>query len=263
MSRWCLVGERRLYDVLVHLDPDFSDLFKVEADFEDRWKRNARNEKLSAQLFATIIDSEGLRPLDAAGTALLIEESARFADDSERLSLRIGYLTDLLREADFWAGDAGKRAIAADDIERALAGRIRRKGRIRERVYEGIERNTVLIDTKGAAVGQINGLSSVTGIGDFMFGKPSRITARVRMGAGKLVDIEREVDLGGPLHSKGVIILASYLQANYALDRPVSLWASLAFEQSYGGVAGDSASSAELYACYRPCRRFPSARIWR
>ncbi len=242
-----LVGERRLYDVLVHLDPDFSDLFKVEADFEDRWRRNAKNEKQSAQLFATLIDAEGLRPLNADGAALLIEESARFADDSERLSLRIGYLTDLLREADFWAGDAGKRVIAAADIEKALDGRIRRKDRIRQRVYEGIERNTVLIDTKGTAVGQINGLS-VTGIGDFMFGKPSRITARVRMGAGKLIDIEREVDLGGPLHSKGVMILASYLQANYALDRPVSLWASLAFEQSYGGIDGDSASSAELYA---------------
>ena len=242
-----LVGERRLYDTLVQLDPDFSDLFKVEADFEDRWQRNARNEKLSARLFATIIDAEGLLPLTSDGAALLIEESARFSDDSERLSLRIGYLTDLLQEADFWAKDAGNRTINAGHIEQALAGRIRRKDRIRQRVYEGIERNTVLIDTKGVAVGQINGLS-VTGIGDFMFGKPSRITARVRMGGGKLIDIEREVDLGGPLHSKGVMILASYLQANYALDRPVSLWASLAFEQSYGGVDGDSASSAELYA---------------
>ena len=151
-----LVGERRLYDVLVHLDPDFSDLFKVEADFEDLWRRNARNEKLSARLFATIIDTESLRSLEAADAALLIEESARFADDSERLSLRIGYLTDLLREADFWAGDAGKRSIVAADLEKALAGRIRRKDRIRQRVYEGIKRDTVLIDTKGAAVGQIN-----------------------------------------------------------------------------------------------------------
>lgn len=242
-----LVGERRLYDILVHLDPDFSDLFKVEADFEDRWVRDDENEKLSARLFATIIADEKLRSLDAAGAALLIDEAARFADDSERLSLRLGYLTDLLREADFHAGEASRSTIEATDITVALESRIRRKDRIRGRVYESIERNTVLIDTTGQAIGQINGLS-VTGIGDFMFGKPSRITARVRMGSGKLIDIEREVDLGGPLHSKGVMILAGYLQSTFALDSPVSLWASLVFEQSYGGVDGDSASSAELYA---------------
>ncbi len=242
-----LVGERRLYDVLVHLDPDFSELFKVEADFEDRWIRNSENEKLSARLFSTIIADEELQPLDAGGAALLIDEAARFADDSERLSLRLGYLTDVLREADHYAAEAKRTTIGAADITVALESRIRRRDRIRTRVYESIERETVLIDTDGLAVGQINGLS-VIGIGDFMFGKPSRITARVRMGTGKLIDIEREVELGGPLHSKGVMILAGYLQSNYALDSPVSLWASLVFEQSYGGVDGDSASSAELYA---------------
>ncbi len=242
-----LVGERYLYDLLVYLDPDFSTLFKVEADFEDRWARTGDSEKQIAHLFSTIIESEGLRPLDAAGAALLIEEAARYADDAERLSLQIGYLTDLLQEADFWTGEAKAQTISAAQIERAITERIRRKDRIRERVYEAIDRETVLIDTDGASVGQVNGLS-VTGIGGFMFGKPSRITARVRMGSGKLIDIEREVELGGPLHSKGVMILASFLNANYALDSPVSLWASLVFEQSYGGVDGDSASSAELYA---------------
>jgi predicted ATP-dependent protease len=242
-----LIGERYLYDLLVLFDPDFAELFKVEADFEDRWTRSGDNEHNSARLFASIIRNEELRPLDAAGAALLIEESARLADDSERLSLRVGQLADRLREADFWAGEAGREAIGAEDVERAIRERIRRKDRVRERVFEAIERETVLIDTDGEAVGQVNGLS-VTGLGDFMFGRPSRITARVRMGSGKLIDIEREVELGGPLHSKGVMILASFLQANYALDKPVSLWASLVFEQSYGGVDGDSASSAELYA---------------
>jgi len=242
-----LIGERHLYDLLVHLDPDFADLFKVEADFEDRWERSGDNEHNTARLFSSIIRNENLRPLDAAGAALLIEESARIADDAERLSLRIGELADHLREADFWAGEAGHEAIAYEDVERAIRERIRRKDRIRDRVYEAIERDTLLIDTQGEAVGQVNGLS-VTGIGGFAFGRPSRITARVRMGTGKLIDIEREVELGGPLHSKGVMILASYLQANFALDMPVSLWASLVFEQSYGGVDGDSASSAELYA---------------
>lgn len=251
-----LVGERALYNLLVHLDPDFSTLFKVEADFEDRWGRTSENEKQIAQLFSTIIKSEDLRPLDAVGAALLIEEAARHADDSERLSLQIGYLTDLLLEADYWAGEAKVQTITAAQIERAIAGRTRRKDRIRQRVYEAIDRETLLIDTDGAAIGQINGLS-VTGIGDFMFGKPSRITARVRMGSGKLIDIEREVELGGPLHSKGVMILASYLNANYALDRPVSLWASLVFEQSYGGIDGDSASSAELYALLSALSEIP------
>ena len=242
-----LIGERSLYDMLVQLDPDFGDLFKVEADFQDRWMRTADNERSTAQLFASIIKNEELRPLDAEGAALLVEEAARMADDSERLSLRIGHLADLLREADFWAEDHGNTTIGFDDVDRAIAERIRRKDRIRERVYEAIERHTVLIDTDGLMVGQVNGLS-VTGIGGFRFGQPSRITARVRMGSGKLIDIEREVDLGGPLHSKGVMILAAYLQSNFALELPVSLWASLVFEQSYGGVDGDSASSAELYA---------------
>ncbi|MEX3007243.1 Lon protease family protein [Hoeflea sp. TYP-13] len=242
-----LIGERRLYDLLVHLDPEFSALFKVEADFEDRWARTSENEEKSVQLFSSIIDDEDLRPLDATGAALLIEEVSRFAGDAERLSLHIGYVTDLLREADFWAGDDKKQTIGSADVERAIAGRIKRKDRVRERVYEAIDRETLLIDTAGTAIGQVNGLA-VTGIGDFVFGKPSRITARVRMGTGKLVDIEREVELGGPLHSKGVLILTSFLNANFALDRPLSLWASLVFEQSYGGIDGDSASSAELYA---------------
>lgn len=251
-----LVGERGLYNLLVQLDPDFSRLFKVEADFEDRLVRTDESEKHISRLFSTIIKGNELRPLDARGAARLIEEAARYADDSERLSLQIGYLTDLLLEADYWAGEASVQTITAAQIDRAIADRVRRKDRYRERVYETIDRQTLLIDTEGSAVGQINGLS-VTGIGDFMFGRPSRITARVRMGAGKLIDIEREVELGGPLHSKGVMILASFLNANYALDRPVSLWASLVFEQSYGGVDGDSASSAELYALLSALSEIP------
>lgn len=242
-----LIGERRIYDLLVYLDPEFGELFKVEADFEDRWARSAENEELSVRLFSSIIQDENLRPLDAAAAALLIEEISRFSDDAERLSLRIGYISDLLQEADFWAEEADHESIMAADVERAIASRIRRKDRIREKIYEAIDRQTLLIDTQGMTIGQVNGLS-VTGIGGYLFGKPARITARVRMGAGKLIDIEREVELGGPLHSKGVMILTSYLNGTFALNYPLSLWASLVFEQSYGGVDGDSASSAELYA---------------
>ncbi len=176
-----------------------------------------------------------------------MEQAARLAEDSERLTTHIEGIADLLREADFWAGQADAKRITASHVARAVEARIRRSDRIRERVQEEIERGTILIDTKGAVVGQINGLSVVQ-LDGFAFGQPTRITARVRLGRGQVVDIEREVELGGPIHSKGVLILSSYLAARYALDRPLSLNASLVFEQSYSGVEGDSASSAELYA---------------
>ena len=156
-------------------------------------------------------------------------------------------IADLLREADYWAGEAQHHVIAAMDVQHAIDAQIRRLDRVRERIQEEIQRGTILIDTQGAAVGQVNGLS-VLSMGQFAFGRPSRITARVRLGRGEVVDIEREVALGGPIHSKGVLILSAYLGARYAADRPLSLSASLVFEQSYSGVEGDSASSAELYA---------------
>jgi len=179
--------------------------------------------------------------------ARVIDETARFADDAERLSLRVSLLADLLREADFWARQVKRKTISVRDVERAIEEQINRADRVRERSHEAIERGIVLIETDGEAVGQVNGLS-VIGLGNFSFGTPTRITARARMGSGKLVDIERETKLGGPLHSKGVLILSGFLSANFALDVPMSLWASIVFEQSYGGVEGDSASSAELYA---------------
>jgi predicted ATP-dependent protease len=156
-------------------------------------------------------------------------------------------ITDLLRESDHAAAERGRGVIGAADVQAAIDGQIRRADRIRTRMQEVIAEGTVLIDTAGSQVGQVNGLSVVS-LGRFAFGRPSRITARVRLGKGEVVDIEREVELGGPIHSKGVLILAGYLGARYAADRPFSLSASLVFEQSYGGVEGDSASSAELYA---------------
>jgi predicted ATP-dependent protease len=176
-----------------------------------------------------------------------VERAARLAGDGERLTLRIGWLADLIREADHWAGTEGARAIDATHVEKTVAQQIRRVDLIREKLQEQITRETVLIDTSGEVVGQINGLA-VLQAGYLAFGRPNRITARVRMGSGKLTDIEREVRMGGPLHSKGVLILSGFLAARYALDAPVSLAATLVFEQSYGGVDGDSASSTELYA---------------
>jgi lon-related putative ATP-dependent protease len=242
-----LVGERLLYYMLTELDPDFQKLFKVQVDFEDEVVRSPENAGLFARLLAGTVRKHGLKPFDANSVARLIDEAARMADDSERMSLRIGRIVDIAREADYWAAEAGGEIVGRDHVERAISEHIERADRVRDRSHEAITRDIVLVDTDGEKIGQVNGLSALS-IGDFRFGRPTRITARVRMGTGKVVDIEREVELGGPIHSKGVLILSSFLSARYALSEPASLWASLVFEQSYGGVEGDSASSAELYA---------------
>ncbi len=242
-----IVGERQLYYLLAQLDPEFSRLFKVAADFDERISRNAENDLLYARLIKSLVRKEELRPLDRGGVARALEFSAREAGDAERLSMQIETLSDLLNEADYLAGRAGRATVTAGDVQQAADSRIYRLDRVRERIQEEIERGTIVIGTEGAAVGQINALS-VMSLGGIAFGRPTRITARVRLGKGEVVDIEREVALGGPLHSKGVLILSGYLGAHYAGDRPLSLSVSLVFEQSYGGVDGDSASSAELYA---------------
>jgi lon-related putative ATP-dependent protease len=242
-----LLGERVLYYLLSQYDPEFSELFKVAADFEDRMERTPETCTLYARLIGTLAKSEELLPFDRTAVARIMEQSARLADDSERLSTHSRALLDLLREADYWARVNHRSAVSATDVSRAIEAQIRRSDRIRERLQEEIVRETIRVDTERERVGQVNGLS-VLQLGQFSFGHPSRITATVRLGRGEVVDIEREVELGGPIHSKGVLILSSFLGARYASDRPLSLSASLVFEQSYGGIEGDSASSAELYA---------------
>ena len=245
--RVILVGGRRLHMLLLELDPEFGKLFKLQADFEDDLPRTAKNTRALARIIAEYATKEKLKPLTAAAVAALLDHAVRLAGDNTKLTLEIAKLTDVMREADFYATRHKRDLISEDDIEHAIEKSVQRGSRIKERMQEAIARKTVLIDTKGQSVGQINGLA-VVGAGTNYFGRPSRITARVRIGAGKLVDIEREVELGGPLHSKGVLILGSYLATHFALDVPMSLHASLVFEQSYGGIDGDSASSAELYA---------------
>jgi lon-related putative ATP-dependent protease len=242
-----LIGDRYTYSLLQYYDPEFFDLFKVLVELDDEMMRTPDNHDRMARLIGTIARQEGLKPFDRGSIARIIDESARQANDAERLSTRIRSIADLAREADYWATSRGRMIITRADVQTAVDARIKRVSRIRERLQEEILRETILIDTKGARVGQINGLS-VLSIGELTFGRPSRITARLHVGTGRVIDIEREVALGGPLHSKGVLILSSYLAAHYASDRPLSLSASLVFEQSYGGVEGDSASSAELYA---------------
>ena len=242
-----LLGERLLYYLLNYFDPDFGDLFKVAADFEDSMTRTGESDLLSARLIATIARKEGLLALDRVACARLIDHGARIAADAEKLSIRLRDITDRLREADYWARQAGRDVVTGDDVQHALDARIYRADRLRERLQDEIHRGTLLIDTQGERVGQINGLSVVS-LDDFILRHPSRITASVRLGKGEVLDIQREVELGGPLHSKGILILSGFLGARYAANRPLSLSASLVFEQTYGAVEGDSASSAELYA---------------
>jgi lon-related putative ATP-dependent protease len=242
-----LVGERLLYYLLSQYDPEFDRLFKVAADFDERFERSDEHNLMYARLMATLARREELRPFDRGGVARVLGHAARLAGDAERLSTEIERLVDVLREADYWAGQGGRATVGAEEVQTAVDSQTRRLDRVRERVQEEMERGTIMVDTEGKVTGQVNGLS-VLQMGGFTFGRPSRITARVRLGKGEVVDIEREVALGGPLHSKGVLILGGYLSAHYASERPLSLSASLVFEQSYGGVDGDSASSAELYA---------------
>lgn len=242
-----LIGDRQLYYLLSFHDPEFGDLFKVSADFDEVIDRSAANDRLYARQVATLARENALRPFGREAVGRVLEQAARQAGDAERLSAKTDTVADLLREADHWAGAEGREIVERDDVQKAIDKQVYRQDRVRQRMQEQITRGTVLIDDRGAKVGQINGLS-VLSLGGFSFGRPSRISARVRLGRGDLVDIEREVELGGPLHSKGVLILRGFLSSHYASDRPLSLSASLVFEQSYGGVDGDSASSAELYA---------------
>lgn len=251
-----LFGDRLLYYLLAAYDPELAEHFKVLADLEDDVDRKPATEVAHARMIAALVRRRSLKPLDRAATALTIEHAARLADHANKLSLVTDQLDDLLAEADFWAGKAGRTVTARADIETAVEQRIHRSARLRDRMQENILQEVALIDTSGRRTGQVNGLS-VAELAGFRFARPTRITCRVRPGGGKVVDIEREVALGGPIHSKGVLIMSGFLAGRYALDTPMSLSASLVFEQSYGGVEGDSASSAELYALLSALAEIP------
>jgi len=242
-----LVGERMLYYLLQEYDPEFRQLFRVAADFADEFDRTPENEAQYARLLATVGRRDGLLPLGRDAVAASIDFGARLAGDSTKVSANLRRVVDMLGEADFIARQAARAAVSAEDVRNAIAAQRQRADRLRERVHEAILRGTVLIDTAGATVGQVNALS-VFDLGDFAFAEPTRITATTRLGEGQVIDIQREVRLGGAIHSKGVLILASFLAARYSLNRPHALAASLAFEQTYGTVDGDSASLAELCA---------------
>lgn len=240
-----LFGERALYYMLAAADPDFSEHFKVLADFDDDAERTPESEAMVARLIAGAIRAEGLPPLAVDALARLVDHAARLADDGGRVALQPEPMRDVAVEAAQIATGAGRDLVGAADIEAAIAAQRRRAGRIEERMRASIVDGVSLVETSGERVGQVNGLSVIQ-VGSIAFGRPARISARVRPGNGAIVDIEREVELGGALHSKGVLILSGYLAGRYATDLPMALQASLVFEQSYGGVDGDSASTAEL-----------------
>lgn len=242
-----MTGDRYLYYMLSALDPEFAELFKVAVDIEEDIDRTPEMTPLFVEYIGNLIDRDALRPFNADGVARVLDHAARLAGDSEKLSSHAEKISDLLREADYCARQAGEDLVGRAHVQSALDAQIRRADRVRSRTQEAIRRGTILIDVEGEAVGQVNGLS-VLQLGGFAFGQPSRITASAQLGKGDVVDIERQVELGGPLHSKGVMILSGFLGQRYAAKSPLALKASLVFEQSYGGVDGDSASSAELYA---------------
>ncbi|MDH3639605.1 MAG: AAA family ATPase [Gammaproteobacteria bacterium] len=242
-----LLGDRLVYYLLNQLDPEFADLFKVAADFEDSLNRNDETCADFARLIAGLAQEQSLKPVDKSGVARVVEYSARLANDSEKLSVHLRSISDLLQEAGYWADKANSEIITREHVQRAVDEKVHRSDRVREHVYEAIRRKIIDIDTSGARAGQINALSVIT-LGDFSFGQPSRVTATTRLGDGEVIDIERETELGGNIHSKGVLILSNFLASRYAKSHPLSLSASLVFEQSYGMVEGDSASLAELCA---------------
>ncbi len=242
-----LLGERTLYYLLNNYDPDFNELFKVGADFEDEMERNPENYLAYARLIGSMAVREKLRHFDRGAVARVIEHGSRMAGDATKLTTHLQGICDLVHEADYHASEGSRALVTAGDVQAVIDARVHRASRVQERIREAMMRNTILIDTCSEKIGQINGLS-IYSLGDRNFGQPSRITARIRLGKGEVIDIEREVEMGGPIHSKGVLILSGFLGARYAPEQPLSLSATLVFEQSYGGVEGDSASSAELYA---------------
>lgn len=242
-----LIGHSRFYHLLYALDLDFKELFKVKADFDTSMDRTKENMQKYAAFVCTFCRKEKLKHLDSSGVAKIIEYGSRLAADQEKLSTQFAEIADIIREANFYATLENSSYVTAIHVTKAIEEKVYRSNLIQEKIREMIERGILLIDTEGEAVGQVNGLS-VMSLGDFSFGVPSRVTASVGLGREGIVDIQREARLGGPIHTKGVMILGGYLSDKYAKDKPLSLTARLVFEQSYGMVEGDSASSTELYA---------------
>ncbi|MCJ7731145.1 AAA family ATPase [Candidatus Bathyarchaeota archaeon] len=242
-----LVGESRYYYMLYQADSEFKKVFKVKAEFDSSMDRTPENVQEYAKFMCTLCNKEGLKHLDSTGIASIVEFSSRLAADQDKLSTQFTEVSDIIREANYYAQTNGSKYITHEHVSKAIEEKVYRSNLIEEKLGEMIERGSILVDTVGEKVGQVNGLA-VMGMGDYMFGKPSRITASVGLGKKGIIDIEKQADMGGPTHTKGVHILTGFLTNRYAKKHPLSLTARLVFEQSYSGVDGDSASSTETYA---------------
>jgi len=242
-----LIGSPYHYSLLYNYDSDFRKLFKVKADYDLSMDRNKNNEKKYIRFMCTFCTKEDLNHLKSGAIARILEYSIRLAGDREKISTRFSEISDIIAEAHYYSKEEGKKYIEAGHIEKAIEEKYYRSNLLQEKIREMINNGTILISTSGSTVGQVNGLS-VLSTGDYMFGRPSRVTASIGMGKAGIIDIERETKLGGPIHTKGVLILSGYLTEKYAVENPLNLSARVVFEQSYGGIEGDSASSAELYA---------------
>jgi lon-related putative ATP-dependent protease len=242
-----LAGEHELYQALYVADPDFGLLFKVKAQFDDTIERNNENVRTYGKFVHTLCEKENLNHLEASAIAKVVEYGSRLAEDQNKLSTKFPEIADLVREANLYASQDESKYIKATHIAKALEEKIYRSNLLDEKTKEMIKRGVILIDTSGTKTAQVNGLSVIS-LGDFEFGQPSRITVSIGLGREGVIDIERQAKLGGQTHTKGVLIISGYLEDKYARDRPLSVSCRLVFEQSYGGVDGDSASSTELYA---------------
>jgi len=236
-----------IYALLHAYDEDVPKIFKVRSDFDQSMTRDEESMARFASFIKTEVDKEELLPFGAGGVGAVLEEAVRMAGRQEKLSTAFPKVSDLLQEADYFARQAGSSLVEAEHVEQVFKARKYRSNLLEEKIQEMIDRGSVLIDVEGGVVGQVNGLA-VYSLGEYMFGKPSRITATTSMGKGGIINIEREADLSGKTHNKGMLILSGYLRSRFAQDKPLSMSASIAFEQSYGGVDGDSASSTEMYA---------------
>ena len=241
-----IAGNSQLYSMLYTYDDDFRKLFKVKADFDYVVERNDSTLSQYSCFIKSACDRDGLNKFDRSGVETVIEYSSRLSGDQNKLSVQFGSITKILKEADYWAKvDNNSKSIKRQHVERAIDEKIYRSNMIEEKIQEMIAKGTILVDTGGLVVGQINGLA-VYNIGDYAFGKPSRITCETYMGTEGIINIDRRAKLSGNIHDKGVLILSGYLGTKYAQKKPLNLSASIGFEQSYEMIDGDSASTAEL-----------------
>ncbi len=242
-----LIGSPYIYYLLYNLDEEYRELFKVKSDFDNRMDCTEENMLKYATFIATKSREEKLLPFDTSGVGRIVEYGSRLAEHQEKLSSRFSDITDLIRESHYWARKEGAEIVSERHVERALNEKIYRHNRIEERLRELIAEGSLIVETEGEIVGQINGLA-VLDLGDYSFGKPSRITTTVYIGKAGVVNIERETKLSGKIHEKAILILSHYLGKKYANRKPISLSASITFEQLYGMIEGDSATCAELYS---------------